>query len=232
MNPQPPNSETFAEFKDSFAYGSRTDLAFKFLKGLRPEEAAAFLQALLEKVGETIDDGDADRLVQHAYEWQVHAYATAERRFAYDDGPFTPLPAPLRQCRVALLTSSGHFVDGEDPRPLGVEEMTQQEATARINEFLREAPRLSVIPSTTPSSSLRVRHGGYDIRAAVTDPNVVFPLDRLREFAAEGVIGELAPRAYSFVGAAAQAPLKRETAPGWAALLRGEGVDAVVLVPA
>jgi D-proline reductase (dithiol) PrdB len=97
---------------------------------------------------------------------------------------------------------------------------------------LREAPQLSSIPIATPSSNLRVRHGGYDIRAAARDPNVVLPLDRLRDLAAEGVIGELAPRAYSFVGAAAQTPLRRESAPGWAAMLRGEGVDAVVLVPA
>ena len=232
MNPQPTNPETFEEFKDSFAYGSRTDLAFKFLKRLPPEEAARFLAILLEKVGETIDDGDAGRLVQHAYEWQVQAYATAERRFVYDDGLITPLREPLQQCRVALLTSSGHFVAGDDPRPFGVEDMTQEEAIARIDEFLREAPRLSTIPSTTPSNSLRVRHGGYDIRAAAKDPNVIFPLDRLRELAAEGVIGELAPRAYSFVGATAQTPLKRETAPGWAAMLRREGVNAVVLVAA
>lgn len=232
MNPQPSSPETFAEFKDSFAYGSRTDLVFKFLKRLPPEDAAAFLAALLEKLGETIDDGDAGRLVQHVYEWQVHAYADADRRFTYDDSPFASLREPLPRCRVALFTSSGHFVDGDDPRPFGVEQMTQEEAIARIDEFVRHAPQLSVIPGDTPSGRLRVRHGGYDIRAADADPNVVFPLDRLRELAAEGVIGELAPRAYSFVGAAAQIPLKRETAPGWAALLQAEGVDAVVLVPA
>jgi hypothetical protein len=126
MTPQPSDPETFEEFKDSFAYGSRTDLAFKFLKRLAPEEAAGFLAALLEKVGETIDDGDAGRLADHVYELQVRAYAAAERRFVYDDGPFTPLRAPLPQCRVALLTSSGHFVAGDDPRPFGVEQMTQE----------------------------------------------------------------------------------------------------------
>jgi hypothetical protein len=40
MNQDRSHGETFAEFKDSFSYGSRTDLAFKFLKRLSPEDAA------------------------------------------------------------------------------------------------------------------------------------------------------------------------------------------------
>ena len=231
MNQDRSRGETFAQFKDSFSYGSRTDLAFKFLKRLSPEDAAEFFQVLLQKLGETVDDGDADRLVQHAYAWQVRAYAAAERHFVYDDRPFTPLRTPLEQARVVLFTSSGHFVAGDDPRPFGVADMTQEEAIARIDDFLRATPHLSVIPAGTPSSHLRVRHGGYDIRAAEKDPNVVFPLERVRELAAAGVIGELAPQAYSFVGAAAQTRLKRETAPEWAATLRAQGVDAVLLVP-
>jgi hypothetical protein len=43
------NPETFAEFKTSFSYGSRTDLNFKFLKGLPEAEAAQFFQDLLTR---------------------------------------------------------------------------------------------------------------------------------------------------------------------------------------
>ncbi len=194
MNKAEPPGETFTDVKDSFSYGSRTDLAFKFLKGLSPEDAAEFFMVLLAKLGETIDDGDAGRLIDHAYAWQARAYASAERRVVYDDGPFAPLQKPLARSRLALFTSSGHFVAGDDPHPFGVADMTQDEAIARIDDFLRAAPQLSVIPATTPSGQLRVRHGGYDIRAAVQDPNVVFPLDRLRGLAIEGTLGELAPR--------------------------------------
>src|ERR687888_18256 len=186
MNQDRFHGETFAEFKDAFFYGSRTDLAFKFLKRLSPEDAAAFFQALVQKLGETIDDGDADRLIQHAYDWQVRTYATAERHFVYDDRPFTPLRTPLEQARVALFTSSGHFVAGDEPRPFGVADMTQEEAITRIDDFLRAAPHLSVIPAGTASSHLRVRHGGYDIRAAEKDPNGVFPLERGRGLGAAG----------------------------------------------
>jgi hypothetical protein len=159
MTGDPSHQETFAEFKDSFSDGSRTDLAFKFLKNLSPEDAATFFQELLEKLGETIDDGRADRLMQHASEWQVRGYAAAERRIDYDDRPYAPLRKPLDRSRVALFTSSGHFVAGDDPRPFGVADMTQEEAVARIDDFLRAAPQLSVIPTSTPASRLRVRHG-------------------------------------------------------------------------
>src|SRR3990172_1612313 len=97
--------ETLEAFKNSFSYGSRTDLLFKFLKRLPDAEAAEFLRALLEKLGATVDDGDVGRLLDHVYEWNVRGYATeAEeaRSWIYDEGPFTPLAKPLSQVRLGL----------------------------------------------------------------------------------------------------------------------------------
>lgn len=224
-------AETFEAFKDSFSYGSRTNLDAKFLKNLSAQDAAMFFEDLLQKLSESINDGAIDRLIQHVYNWQVRAYATDDRRFSYDERPFAPLQKPLEHARLALLTSSGHFAAGDDPQPFGVANMTQEEAMARIGDFLRMAPELSAIPTTIASGSLCVRHGGYDIRAAQQDPNVIFPLDRLREMADEGIIGELVSPAYSFVGAAAQTLLRNHVAPVWAEQLRDAGVDAVLLVP-
>lgn len=225
--------ESFEEFARSFFYGSRSDLLFKFLKDLPSAEAAEFFRRLLEKVGQTVDDGDVDRLLDHVYEWQVRGYSPAagsKRPWSYDAAPFTALERPLADCRLALVTSSGHFMAGDDPRPFGVEAMSQREAEARIGEFIRSAPQLSAIPVDTPPERLRVRHGGYDIRAARADPEVALPLVRLREMEQEGVIGELAPEAWSFVGAAAQGRV-RQLAPEWAAKLHEDAVDAVLLVP-
>jgi hypothetical protein len=72
-------------------------------------------------------------------------------------------------------------VEGDDPQPFGVTDMSQKEALMRISEFLKEEPPLSRIPIDTPREKLRVRHGGYDIRAAQLDLNTVFPLDRILE---------------------------------------------------
>ena len=227
--------ESFAAFKDSFSYGSRTDLTFKFLKRLSPEDAARFLQELLGRLGDTCDDGRAERLVDHVCEWQRRAYAETEgpggSSWTYADGPFTELKTPVAASRLVLLASSGHFLDGDDPRPFGVADMTQDEAVARIADFLKIEPVLSAIPLDTPRERLRVRHGGYDIRGAEADPNVVFPLERLRELHQDGVVGELAPAAYSFVGACAQTLLLRHAGPAWVARLRAQGADAAVLVP-
>ncbi len=226
-----PDLESFAAFKDSFSYGSRSDLNFKFLKALGDQDAAPFFQELLWKLGDTLDDGCSERLVAHVYEWQMRGYA-GEGRQAYADGPFTPLKKPVAAARLALLTSSGHFVADHDPEPFGVANMTQQEAETRITDFLKAEPQLSAIPFNTPRDQLRVRHGGYDIRGAQADPNVVFPLERLVALRNEGAIGALAPDAYSFVGACAQSRLLKHSGPRWVAMLQQQEVDAALLVPA
>ena len=232
-HPDAAGEETLREFKDSFFYGSRSNLDFKFLADLPPEEAGDFLAGILRELSSTIDDGNAARLLDFARAWQRRTYAegAAKLAFDYDDRPFTPLAKPLRDARVALVTSSGHFVAGDDPCPFGVAEMTQAEAEARIGEFLRAAPTWSTIPVDTAPEQLRVRHGGYPAHAATVDHNVVLPLDALRDLADEGVIGAFSPRAYSFVGATSQLRLRDHVAPAWAAHLRAEDVDAVLLVP-
>ena len=141
------------------------------------------------------------------------------------------LAKDLSDSRVALLTSSGHFVAGDDPRPFGVLDMTQTEAEARVTEFLRAEPTLSTIPIGTPPEQLRVRHGGYPIDAVAADHNVALPLDALRQLVSDDVIGELTANAYSFVGATAQLQPRDKVAPHWAERLRDEAVDAVLLVP-
>jgi hypothetical protein len=227
-------SETFEEFRRSFSYGSRSNLNFKFLKGLSDDDAAEFFRQLLEELGNAYDGGNFDSLLQLAIEWQIRGYAPQEgmrRRWVYEEGPFAELGKPLSESRVALLTSSGHFVTGDDPRPFGVEKMTQQEAEDRIDEFLKTPPTLSRIPVDTTHEELLVRHGGYDITSAAADPGVTFPIAALRELEAEGIIGSLHHDAFSFTGATAQKRIINESGPEWAQILSDEGVEAVLLVP-
>ena len=224
-------TETFSEFKNSFSYGPRSDLSFKFLKGLSDEDAAEFIQQLFVKSVDALDSGDWTAVSEHVINGQVQSY-NKDGSYVYEDGPFVPLTKPVSEMKIGLLTSSGHFVDGDDPQPFGVENMTQFEATVRINDFLREKPSLSTIPINTPQEQLRVRHGGYDIRGAQADKEVVLPLNGLEGLLAEGKIGELHHEAYSFVGACAQTPLKRKVAPQWAAMLKEQQIDAMLLVPA
>jgi D-proline reductase (dithiol) PrdB len=223
--------ETFEQFKKTFSYGSRNDLSFKFLANLSDEEATRFIQDLFRKLGESYDDGNFGRIWEHIVQGQAQGYSS-KVEWTYNEGPFQPLRKPLSQSRLVLLTSSGHFVEGNDPEPLGVKNMTQEEAVQRVRDFLKEEPKLSAIPVETPRERLRVRHGGYDLRGALRDPNVVFPLERLLEMQKEGTVGELAPQAYSFVGACAQNRLLKQAGPQWVAMLKQQSVDAALLVPA
>ncbi len=226
-----PKPEYLEDFKKSFSYGSRTDLNFKFLAYLSDDQAAEFFQDLLGKIGDAFDTGNFGQLVDHVCEWQKRAYFSAEKKFSYDDGPFTPFQKRISDSRLVLITSTGHFVEGDDPEPLGAKNMTQQEAIEKIMDFVKAPPQLSTLPVDTPEDKLRVRHGGYDIHGVQTDPNVAFPLRRLLELEHEGVIGQLMRQAYSFVGACSQKRLLKQTGPQWVEIFKQQPIDAALLVP-
>ena len=229
--PAAPKPESFEEFKNSFSYGSRTDLNFKFLAKLSVDQAAGFFQDLLWKLGDAFDDGNFARIVEHVCAWQERAYGGEDKKFAYNDGPFAPLPKRMSDSRLLLVTSTGHFVEGDDPEPLCMKNMTQQEAIEKIADFVKEAPQLSMIPVETPEDKLRARHGGYDIRGVQADPDVAFPIKRLQELENEGVIGKLIRQAYSFVGACSQKRLLKQTGPKWMEIFKQQSADAALLVP-
>jgi D-proline reductase (dithiol) PrdB len=92
---------------------------------------------------------------------------------------------------------------------------------------------IRTIPSDTPSADLRVAHFGYPIDYARADPNCVFPIDRMRELAAEGIIGELAPSAVTFMGGIySQRRVRDELVPAVLDALRDQNVDLFYIVPA
>ena len=225
--------ETFKEYVDSLSYGSRTDLLFKWLKNAPEEAAEDFLQSLLRELGEVVDTGDLSNLFKLIYEGQLAAYSPPDEdpRWRYDDSPFAQLNKPLSEMRVGLLTSSGHHVRGEPYAPPGLADYTQEEATQHIGEYGRARPWLSPVPTDLPQDALGVHQPGYDIRAALKDRNTVMPIDVMHQMAAEGVIGEFAETAYSFIGLTSQIRLTKEDAPQWAERVRDERWEAAVLVP-
>jgi hypothetical protein len=222
--------ESFDEFRNSFSYGSRTDLLFKFLKSGSEQLADEFLRELLDLTGNLIDDGDTGPIVEAIVRAQSAAYS-GPGSFEYDTRPVAVLDQPVSKSRVALLTTTGHFVEGDDPKPLGMEGLTQEQVVKMTSEFGKTDPILSEIPTSTSHLKTLVRHGGYDIRATAADRNVSLPIDRMTELADEGVIGEFVNPAYSFVGLTSQLRLRKEIAPTWAARLKAVGAQAAVLVP-
>ena len=60
----PEAPETLEEFKNSFFYGSRSNLNAKFLASLAPTEAADVIADLLGTIDDVLDRGDTGPLVE------------------------------------------------------------------------------------------------------------------------------------------------------------------------
>jgi len=136
--------------------------------------------------------------------------------------PFAPLAKPLRECTVALLSTAG--IARTDDRPF------DQEGERR-NPWWGD-PSYRRIPLGTTEKDIRIYHLHIDPRFGETDLDVVLPMRRLAELAAEGVVGRPAPTHYSTMGYILDpTELVEKTAPAIAASMHDEHVDAVVLVP-
>jgi D-proline reductase (dithiol) PrdB len=152
--------------------------------------------------------------------WLGDAWARRRRFVRSTSVPWTPLRRPVRECTIALVTTAGVHLRSDTPF-----DMTDPDGD----------PSVRVIPVDTPRGEVRITHKYYDHSAADRDLNVVVPIDRLRELAAAGDVGGVAPRIYSFMGhidGAHVRTLVERSAPDVARRLRGDGADAVVLTPA
>lgn len=222
--------ETMKEFIKAFSYGDRNNLNFKFLAQMSEDEAADFIERSFDLMGELLNGQNPEELRKHVVTAQKKVYSKPGK-FSYETGPFHPLGKKVSKATIGLCTSSGHFLKGDDPKPFGKENMKQQEAIDRIEDFLREAPQLSIIPKTAEIEDLKVRHGGYDISGAELDGNITFPIDIMKDFERERRIGKLSDDLYSFVGACAQGALKKVLKNDWIDQINALGIEGMVLVP-
>ena len=119
----------------------------------------------------------------------------------------------LSHRRVALISTAGLQRRGDRP-------------------FEGMAGDYRVIPGDIKARDLVMTHvsTNFDRTGFQRDWNVVFPLDRLQELAAESIIGSVAAYHYSFMGATDPSEME-PAARNLAELLKGDRVDAVLLVP-
>ena len=128
--------------------------------------------------------------------------------------PFQPLSKPLSKCRLGLVASGGIYVTGQ------------------VAFHYKDDTSFRSIPKDVKKSDLRATHFAYDLTDARNDPNVVFPIDTLRGLVSEGVIGELADHAYTFMGGIySSRRVREELVPAITDRLLEEKVDAVLFVP-
>lgn len=111
---------------------------------------------------------------------------------AIDDPPvWAPLPKPLHRCTVALMTSAGIYLKGEQ-EPFDTER-EQREPTWGD-------PTFRVIPSGVRQEQIACSHLHISHDDLLEDVNVVLPIRAFRALESEGRIGKLADEHYSFMG--------------------------------
>lgn len=137
--------------------------------------------------------------------------------------PWTPLSGPLNQTTVALVTSAGISRKSDPPFDM---EREKREPTWGD-------PTYRCIPRDTAAGQIEVNHLHINTGYIKKDINVMLPLDRLAEFETEGIVGRLAPTAYSFYGFQWQNErFIDEAIRPMVPLMKAEQAEAVLLTPA
>jgi D-proline reductase (dithiol) PrdB len=159
-------------------------------------------------MGDTSEFPLTIRLFLKAYQWRK-----------IDPVPWIPLRKPLSQCKLAIVSSAGFVLPDQPP----------------FDESIKGGdPSFREIPSGIEVKTLVETHRSksFDHTGLQKDPNVGFPIDRVRELAASGRIGAVNHRHLSCMGSiTAPGHLIHKTAPPAARLLVEDQVDVALLVP-
>lgn len=159
-------------------------------------------------MGELSEFSISIRLFLKTYKW---------RRI--DPVPWAPLKKPLNKCQIALVSSAGLVLPGQEP----------------FDESIRGGdPSYREIPNDANVMELIDTHRSksFDHTGINQDANLAFPIDRMKELVKCNRIGSVNHRHFSFMGSiTAPGRLIQFTAPEVARLLVEDGVDAVLLIP-
>ena len=156
----------------------------------------AYIKAITERY---------EKLGYAAYQWVE----------AEDPPPFTPLPKPLKDCRIGMLSTSGAYVIGQKAY------------------YYKDDTSTRLIAATTPERNIHISHLTENyLPGPRRDPGCIVPTQALLRLAAEGAIGAVAQDVVSCMGAVySQRRVREELAPALLETFKSQHVDAVLLVP-
>jgi len=150
-----------------------------------------------------------------------HQYGPAFKTYpwpTFREAPWTPLGKPVAQSALAVVTTGGLYRPGVDLPFDG--------------DALEGDWGFRALPREVDLTGLAIAHPHFAHEAAEADMNTIFPLKRLGELEAAGLIGRLAPTHYSTMGYVTRAAdLAAETAPTIAARMKAEGVEVALVIP-
>ncbi len=136
-----------------------------------------------------------------------------------DPVPWRPLQKPLKDSRLAVVSSSGLITAGQTPFDKSI----------RGGDYsFRE------IPSDVEIARLIDTHRSdvFDHSGILKDPNLALPIGRMQELVKKGRIGSLNHRHLSFMGSiTAPGRFVRDTLPAVVKCLTDEAVDVALLIP-
>jgi D-proline reductase (dithiol) PrdB len=141
---------------------------------------------------------------------------------SHDPVPWTPLPRPLGDATVALISTAGLSMLADPPFDAEGE---------RQNPWWGD-PSYRVIPRTAREADIVASHLHIETAYLQQDLDVALPLRRLAEAEAEGRIGRVAPSHYSFMGYLLDpTEFLEHSVPAMIERMRAEAVDAALFVP-
>ncbi len=138
----------------------------------------------------------------------------------YADVPFHPLNKPLSECRIALITTAAPYQPGKGDQGPGA-------------LYNANAKYYTVYSGDTAlDHDLRISHIAIDRKhTTAEDPATFFPLTALRQCAASGRVGRVAPRFHGAPTNRSHRVTLEVDGPEIVARCKADGVDAALLVP-
>lgn len=181
----------------------------------RPSEEGYFPRGWL--VNEVSDRTGAERVVSMLLQkLKGEPFETEVDRPVYDRvSPARPIP-DIRKARIALVTDGGLV-------PKGNPDKIESRTASRFGKYpFRGMEALR-------AGDYEVSHVGYDSVFVKEDPNRLVPVDVMREFEKQGVIGTLHEVFYSTTGVANIVETMSRIGRGIGEELAAEGVAGVIL---
>ena len=137
--------------------------------------------------------------------------------------PWMPMSKSVSKVTVALVTSAGISLKSDPPFDM---EREKREPIWGDRSF-------RIIPKGTTEKDIDVNHLHINTTYIKQDINVILPLARMAEFEKEGIVGRLAPSAYSFYGFQwRNNDFLKEAIKPISKKMKLEDVEAVLLTPA
>ncbi len=142
-----------------------------------------------------------------------HMRARAKAMRPVEPAPWIT-PKPLKDATIAIVSTAGLHRRSDSP-------------------FMAGAVDYRLLPGDVDFADVVVSHisTNFDRSAFQQDPNIWFPLDRLREMAAAGEIGGVSNWHYSFMGAQPNHEALAATGEEVGRLLAADEVDVAIMVP-